>query len=98
MSTKYFNPYTDFSFKNPSELAAMSKKERERYDGDLDIYRDNYAAFKTAEIEGYDKGKAEGKAEEKLEIARSLKEMGLDTAAIAKATKLTPQEIEKIAF
>ena len=106
MAAKYSNPYTDFSFKNPSELAAMSKKERERYDGDLDIYRDNYAAFKTAEIEGYDKGKAEGieegkaegKAEEKIEIARNLKEMGLDTTAIAKATKLTPQEIEKIVF
>ena len=74
----------------------------------LDIYRDNYAAFKTAEIEGYDKGKAEGieegkkegreegREEEKIEIARNLKQLGIDATAIAKATKLTSQEIEQL--
>ena len=87
-----------------AELAAMSKKDRERYDSDLDVYRDNYAAFKTAEIEGYDKGKAEGieegmekgRKEEKIGIARNLKQMGLDPVAIAKATNLTLREIGKI--
>ena len=124
MPTKYSNPYTDFCVKNLFELAAMSKKERERYDRDLDIYRDNYAAFKTAELDGYDQGvkdgeikgrkkgrkegrkegieegkkegRKEGRKEEKIDIARNLKQMGLDPAAIAEATKLSLREIGKI--
>ena len=83
-----------------AELIAMSKKDRERYDRDLDIYRDNYAAFKTAELDGYDQGMKDGgkkgRKEEKIDIARNLKQIGLDPAAIAKATNLTLREIEKI--
>jgi hypothetical protein len=41
-----------------AELAAMSQKDRERYDANLKIYRDNMAVLKTARIEG----KAEGMA------------------------------------
>ena len=73
MATKYFNPYTDFGFKNPSELAAMSKKDRERYDRDLDIYRDNYAAFKTAELDGYGQGMKDGEKKAERRVKRKKK-------------------------
>ena len=46
-----------------AELAAMSEQERERYEANLKIYRDNLAVLKTAMIEGEAKGRAEGRAE-----------------------------------
>jgi predicted transposase/invertase (TIGR01784 family) len=54
--------------------------------------------------EGLAEGKAEGKAEGltegetrgKMEVARTLKKMGLAVADIAKATGLTPSKIEKL--
>ena len=41
-------------------------------------------------------GKAEGKAEEKLNIARKLKQAGIDSAIIAQSTQLPLEEIEKL--
>ena len=50
-----------------AELAVMSPKERERYEAHLKVYRDNYAALKTAIVEGLTKGRVEGRAEGKIE-------------------------------
>ena len=50
-----------------AELAVMSPKERERYEAHLKVYRDNYAALKTAIVEGLAKGRAEGRAEGRTE-------------------------------
>ena len=46
-----------------AELAAMCPTERERYETDLQIYRDNMAVLKTAMIEGEAKGLVKGIAE-----------------------------------
>lgn len=46
--------------------------------------------------EGKRKGKLEGKHEEAVAIARELKKEGLTAEFIAKATKLSIQEIEKL--
>lgn len=45
-----------------AELAAMNPSDREKYENDLQIYRDNYAVLETAWIEGKAEGIAEGKA------------------------------------
>ncbi len=42
-----------------AELAAMCPKERESYENDLQIYRDNMAVLKTAKVEGKVEGKVE---------------------------------------
>jgi predicted transposase/invertase (TIGR01784 family) len=42
------------------------------------------------------KGRAEGRTEEKLEIARKMKEMGLPVSQIAEVTGLTVEAIEKL--
>ena len=46
--------------------------------------------------EGLAKGRVEGREEEKLEIARNLKTMGLPSGSIAQATGLTIEEIENL--
>jgi len=50
-----------------AELAVMSPKERERYEAHLKVYRDNYAAMKTAIVEGLAKGIIVGRAEGRAE-------------------------------
>ena len=46
--------------------------------------------------EGLQKGRVEGLEEGRIEIARNLKTMGLDIAAIQKATGLSPEDIQKL--
>jgi len=92
-----------------AEYIKYSPAMQEAYQNNLKVYRDNRNVVETAYIEGEAKGKAEGfiegeakgfidgeakgKAEGKLEIARSMKKEGFDTAVIAKVTGLTPEEI-----
>ena len=49
-----------------------------------------------AEVRGVKKGKQEGRQEEKIAIARSCKQQGLDTETIMKITQLSRQEIESL--
>jgi predicted transposase/invertase (TIGR01784 family) len=79
-----------------SEIAAMSKKERDQYEYELNHYRTYWATIETAEKKGEAKGKAEGKAEEKIEIARNMKKMGLKINQIAEATGLSIEEIKPL--
>jgi len=50
-----------------AELAAMSPEERAKYEANLQIYRDNFAAMETAILEGEERGKAIGRAEGRIE-------------------------------
>ena len=52
----------------------------------------------TAYRKGEKKGRAEGRAEEKKAIARSLKSMGLPVGDIVKATGLTAEDIQSLWF
>ena len=45
---------------------------------------------------GYKKGVEEGKADEKLEIARKMKEKGLEVEQIKEITGLNQEEIDKL--
>ena len=74
------------------DIASMSKEDRMRYDESIKVYRDQLAVM---EFER-NKGLAEGRAEEKENVARNLKRMGMDVETIAKATGLDPDVIESL--
>ena len=87
-----------------ANVASLSEPERELYEAKLKRYRDNRAcldyAIEDGILQGIEKGReegiAEGEAKSKLEIARSMKNKGLDFALIAECTGLSVEEIEKI--
>ncbi len=79
-----------------AEVASLSKEEREQYDESLRHYRDTIIVMEGQYMEGEKKGRAEGRAEEKLAIARSLKQMGMSDSDIAKATTLSVEEIAQL--
>ena len=55
----------------------------------MKVYRDLFNVVNTAER----KGREEGRAEEKMDIARKMKNMGMDVDLIAQATGLTAEDI-----
>jgi predicted transposase/invertase (TIGR01784 family) len=62
----------------------------------LDLEEAREKAIAEGRAEGIEKGHAEGHAEEKLEIARNLKKMGLSISQIAEGTGLSPDAIERL--
>lgn len=80
--------------KEQLKLNRMSREELKAYYKHLDnivILRDN---IMTERAEGL----AEGRAEEKVAIARNLKALGMTAEQIAQATGLTKEEVERIHF
>lgn len=82
------------------DIASLSKEEREKYDESIKVYRDSLVTMAFAEEKGKKEGRKigreEGHVEAQLEIARTLKSMGMDVDGICKATKLSIEEIEKL--
>ena len=74
------------------DIAALSKEERMRYDESIKVYRDNLATIAFAKTEG----RAEGRVEEKISIAKKLKKMGLSVEMIKQTTELSESEIEEL--
>ncbi len=82
----------------------MSKGELEAYYhsvDDLNIIADNVRMARgegriEGRIEGFNEGIAEGERRKQIEIARKLKQVGLDASAIASTTGLDQQEIEEL--
>ena len=79
-----------------AEVASLNSEERRKYDESLRAYRDTLAVMDGQFMQGEKKGRAEGRAEEKLANARSLKENGVPTDVIAKSLGLTAEEIERL--
>lgn len=77
------------------EYISMSRSERQAYDAHINNIMIENDVMYTAHIEGLVEGRAEGQSIEKIETARRLRSMGLDVAAIAKATGLSAEDIEK---
>lgn len=79
-------------------LASLTLEERMKYDASINTYR-TLLAVEEYEIEQRKKereeGRKEGRKEEKEEMVRNLKQLGVSTDIIAKATGLPPEEIEK---
>ncbi len=71
-----------------TDLASLSKEERQRYDADIRMYRDRLAQMNTA--------KRDGRKEAQTEIARNLKTKGLSDDFIAETTGLSVEEIDKL--
>ena len=93
--SKFINPFTDVCFMKVEDIvdiASMSKEDRIRYDESIKVYRDRLAIMEFERM----KGKAEGMAEGKEEIARNLKQMGMDVQTIVQATGLDQEVIDKL--
>ena len=71
-----------------ADEASLSEKERIRYESNLKAYRDTMSCIKFAETKG--------EAKSKLEIARSMKNKGLDCALIAECTGLSVEDIGRL--
>lgn len=109
--SKFINPFTDVCFMKVEDIvdiASMSKEDRIRYDESIKVYRDRLAIMEFERMkgkaegiaegmaQGMAQGKAEGMAEGKEEIARNLKQMGMDVQTIVQATGLDQEVIDKL--
>ena len=74
------------------QYISMNEKERHAYDAHMDDIMVQNDVLDTAKMEG----RAEGRAEEKNEIARNMKAMGISAGMISKATGLPEEEIERL--
>ena len=90
-------------FKRLSEIAdvaSLTKEERRQYDEDLKHYRDTMAVMHGQFMEGETKGRAEGiiegRAEERMANAMSLKANGVPIDIIAKSLELTEDEVARL--
>ena len=79
-----------------AQIANLSESQRRKYDKDLKIYRDSVNVLNYAKKQAHEQGLAEGRAEEKINIALKLKKAGADIALIMLSTGLSEEEIEKL--
>ena len=75
-----------------AEIARYSLTERRQYEESRKDMWDYFSTMKTA----VDKGRAEGRVEGILSIARKMKQRGKSISEIAEMTDLSPDEIEKL--
>ena len=75
-----------------AEIATFTPEELREYEDSLKTYRDLKNSLDTAE----EKGRVEGRVEEKIAIARNLKSMGMSISDISKATGLQEEDIVSI--
>lgn len=85
-----------------AELAKFGQEEMDKYESSLKVYRDLYSVIDSAFIEGRSEGKIEGLEEGrqaglqegKYNIAKLLKDNGVQIELIIQTTGLTREEIE----
>lgn len=75
-----------------AEIAKLNSKDMQAYEESLKVYWDNYSVLETAKKEG----REEGINEEKISIAKRLKERGIDLQIIVETTGLTQEYIERL--
>jgi hypothetical protein len=71
-----------------AELAKFNQPQLDSYENSLKTYRDLKGVIDTA----FDEGKIEGK----IEVAKSVKQMGFSTEEIIKLTGLSAGEIDRL--
>lgn len=83
-----------------TDIAALSKEDRMKYDESIKVYRDIKAtlAFSREEgrAEGIHIGMEKGRAEGMKEVAKKMKMLELDSDIIIKSTGLTAEEISTL--
>ena len=75
-----------------ADVSSLSKEERRQYDESLRAYRDTIVVMEGQFLQGEQKGRAE----ERRDNARRMKEKGFSTADIADITGLSPADIDKL--
>ena len=73
-----------------AEIAKFTQVELKEYEDNLKTYRDLKNSLDTAE----EKGRVEGRVEEKIAMARNLKAMGMSISGVSKATGVQEEEIK----
>ena len=76
-----------------AEIAQYTPEERREYEASVKNYWDYYSTMKTAVDKAKTEGRAEGRLEERIANARSLKENGVALDLIARSLGLTATEI-----
>ncbi len=87
-----------------TDIAALSKEDRMKYDESIKVYRDIKATLAFSREEGRAEGRTEGihigmekgRAEGMKEVAKKMKMLGLDSDIIIKSTGLTAEEISAL--
>ena len=79
-----------------ARIANFSPDQLYEYEDSLKTYRDLKGSMDTAREEGFEEGHEEGKFEEKITIARTMKQKGFSTSDIADITKLSLEEVDKL--
>ncbi len=74
------------------QYISMNEKERHAYEAHMDDIMVQNDVLDTAKMEG----REEGRAEEKNDIARTMKAMGMSAKMISKATGLSEEDIERL--
>jgi predicted transposase/invertase (TIGR01784 family) len=78
------------------DVLRMTEDERKTYEKFLINRQSLDSSFRTTRADALAEGKAEGKAEEKAQIAKIMKNKGMDTNIIAEITGLTVEEIARL--
>ena len=81
---------------NEAEIAKLNPTDMQAYEESLKVYRDNYSVMEYAKKEAKEEGREEGKEEARLQIAREMKRDGDSLEKIARITKLTKDQLEKL--
>ena len=79
-----------------AEIAKFSKEQYEEYEDSLKAYRDWLNTINTAVMKSREEGREEGKLEEKMDIARKLKNSGISFDVISVSTGLSEEEISSL--
>jgi predicted transposase/invertase (TIGR01784 family) len=87
--TRFLDPRTDIVF-------SSSPEQLERYDAFWDAVSRERTLMSGKFAEGEAKGRAEGEAKDFLKTAAGMKALGMDSAAIAQATGLTPAQVAEL--
>ena len=87
-----------------SDISALSREERMKYDHAIKVYRDNLCVYEAAVETGMEKGMEKamekgiekGAREKALSIAKEMKKYNTDISFIVKITGLTIEEVNNI--
>ena len=79
-----------------AQIAALPQKKRRNYERSLKAYRDMYSIMETERADGLAEGLKRGREEERIEMARNLKNLGADLSLIAEASGLTIDRIKSL--
>jgi len=75
-----------------AELANFDPAQMQAYEDSLKTYRDLKGVIDTSHDEGFE----EGRMQEKIDMARLMKQKGYQVKEISELTGLTPADIEKL--